>query len=139
MRPVPTRRTALVAVALAVVVLALPGDGVLVPLLVVNAALLVLVAVDVALAVDPRQLDVERDLPPVLVLRGSGEVTWRLRNPTARTVRVALADDLAPSLGASTRRWRGTVPGGAMLRTSATLHPSRRGRFEVPGVVARVD
>jgi uncharacterized protein (DUF58 family) len=138
-RPVPTRRTGLVAVGVAVVVLLLPTDGVLRPLALANAALLVLVLVDVALAVDPRRIEVERSLPPVIALRGTGELTWRLRNPTDRTVHVAMADELAPSLRASTRRLRGTLPGGAILRTTAVLRPSRRGRFEIGGVVARVD
>ncbi|MFL6206548.1 MAG: DUF58 domain-containing protein [Acidimicrobiales bacterium] len=139
MRPVPTRRTGLLAVAVAVLVLVLPVDGVLRPLLIADSVLLALVLVDVALAVDPRRLHVERDLPPVIALRAEGEAAWRVRNPTDRTVHLAMADELAPSLGASTRRLRGTVPGGATLRTTATLRPSRRGRFEIGGVAARVD
>ena len=116
MRPVPTRRTALLALALAVVVL-----------------------VDVLLAVDPRRLEISRDLPPVIALGGRGELTWRVRNPSDRTVRLALADDLAPSLRATTRRLRASLPSGAVLRTTAELRPSRRGRFEVPAVVVRIE
>jgi uncharacterized protein (DUF58 family) len=138
MRPVPTRRTALVAAALAVVVLALPVDGLLHVLLAVNLALLAVVLVDVALAVDPERLEVARTLPPVLVLRTKGDLTWSVRNPTDRTVRVALADELAPSLRATSRRLRGTVPAGATLRSTVTLHPSRRGRFAIRGLVLRV-
>ena len=139
MRPVPTRRTGLVAVALAVGVLLLPGDGVLRPLLLVNAALVLVVLLDVVLAVDPRDLEIERDLPPVIALRGTGELTWRIRNPTTRRLHVAMADELAPSLRATTRRLRATMPGGSTIRTGATLRPSRRGRFQIGGVVARVD
>jgi uncharacterized protein (DUF58 family) len=139
LRPVPTRRTALLAVIVAVVVLLLPNDGVWTTLLLANLALLAVALLDVALAVDPRKLLIERDLPPVIALRSHGELTWRVRNPTDRTLRVALADELAPSLRASTRRLRGTVPGGATLRTSASLHPSRRGRFDIPGLVVRVE
>ena len=119
MIPVPTRRTGVLALLVAVVVLLLPIDGLWPVLLVANLALLTVAFVDVALAVDPRRLQIERDLPPVIALRGAGEVTWRVRNPTDRTLHVALADELAPSLRASTRRLRGTVPGGATLRTSA--------------------
>jgi len=137
--PVPTRRTGLVALGVAVVVLLLPLDGTWAVLLVANLVLVAVVLVDVALAVDPGRLPIERELPPVIVLRGVGEVTWRVRNPTDRTLRVAVADELAPSLGASTRRLRGTLPGGATLRTSATLRPSRRGRFEIGGTVVRVE
>ena len=139
MIPVPTRRTGVLALVVAIVVLLLPIDGLWPVLLVANLALLAVALVDVALAVDPRRLQIERDLPPVIPLRGAGEVTWRVRNPTDRTLRVALADELAPSLRASTRRLRGTVPGGATLRTSATLHPSRRGGFEIGGLVVRVE
>src|SRR5688500_18912965 len=108
-------------------------------LLVANLGLAVLVLLDVILAVDPRRLEVERDLPPVIALRGDGELTWRVRNPTDRTVRMALADDLAPSLQATRRRLRGTLPGGAVLRSTVALRPSRRGRFEIGGLVVRVE
>ncbi len=75
----------------------------------------------------------------MLALRGEGELTWTVRNPTDRTLRLALADDLAPSLRATTRRVRGTVPGGATLRSSTALRPSRRGRFEIRHLVVRVE
>jgi uncharacterized protein (DUF58 family) len=42
-------------------------------------------------------------------------------------------------LRASTRRLRGTIPAGATLRTSASLRPARRGRFELSGLVVRVE
>jgi uncharacterized protein (DUF58 family) len=139
MRPVPTRRLAVVAAVAALLVLALPGDRLLLPLLVLNGVLLALALGDVAAAVDPGQLQVERDLPPVLVLRSAGEVRWTLRNPTDRRLRVSLADELAPSLSASTRRLRGTLPARARLVGSATLAPTRRGRFDVTDVVVRVE
>jgi len=139
MRPVPTRRTALLAAALALVVLVIPSDGLLVVLGITNLVLLVVVLVDVALAADPSHLEIHRSLPPVLALRGTGELEWAVRNPTDRSLRVALADDLAPSLRAGTRRLRGTVPAGATLRTATALHPSRRGRFEIRHVVVRVE
>lgn len=139
MRIVPTARLSAVAALAALVVLVLGGDGVLAPLLIVNALLLLVALADALLAVDPGVLEVERDLPPVLVLRGTGEVQWRIRNPTERRVRVALADELAPSLDASTRRLHGVVPGGAILVGSAELRPTRRGRFHVEDIVVRVD
>ena len=139
MRPVPTRRTALAAAVLALVVLALPGDGLLVVLLVTNLALLGVVLGDVALAVDPARLEVARTLPPVLALRNRGELTWTVRNPTDRSLRVALADELAASLRAGTRRVHGRIPAGATLRSTTTLRPSRRGRFEVRRLVMRVE
>jgi uncharacterized protein (DUF58 family) len=121
------------------VVLLLPVDGVLVVLVAAVALLVVLVLVDVGLAVDPSRLEIDRELPPVIVLRSTGELTWRVRNPTDRTIRVALADELAPSLGAGTRRLRGRLPGRATLRTTTELRPSRRGRFEIKCMVVRVE
>lgn len=139
MRPVPTRRTAAAAAGLSLVVLLIPRDGLLVVLGVTNLALLVVVLVDVALAADPARLTIRRSLPPVLVLRGTGELVWSVRNPTDRPLRVALADDLEPSLRATTRRLRGTIPPGATLRGTTALQPSRRGRFELRHAVVRVE
>jgi uncharacterized protein (DUF58 family) len=139
MRPVPTRRLAVVAAVASLVVLGLPGGALLVPLAVVNGLLLVAALVDALVATDPSQLEVDRDLPAVLVLHGSGEVRWTIRNPTDRRLRVALADELAPSLGATTRRLHGTLPPGARLTGTALLTPARRGRFDVTDVVTRVE
>jgi uncharacterized protein (DUF58 family) len=139
MRLVPTRRLAAVAAVAALLVLALPARGLLGPLLVVNGALLALALADALLALDPGHLHVERELPPVLVLRSAGEVRWTLHNPSERRLRVSLADELAPSLGASTRRLRGTLPPRARLVGSASLEPTRRGRFDVTDVVVRID
>jgi uncharacterized protein (DUF58 family) len=136
--PVPTRRTALVAAALAVVVLLLPVDGLLGVLLAVNGLLLVVALVDALLAVDPARLVIAREVPPVVVLGGTGELGWSVRNPTDRSVRVSLADELAPSLHAGTRRLRGTIPPRAILRTTTTLAPARRGRFALRHLSARV-
>ena len=139
MIPVPTRRAAVAAVALAVVLLAVPGGGVVLPLLTANAALVLVVLVDAALAPDPRRLGVARDLPPVLVLGHQGDLTWTIGNPAPRPLHVALADDLAPSLRAGTRRARAVVPGRASATVTTALVPSRRGRFTPRHVVVRVD
>jgi uncharacterized protein (DUF58 family) len=139
MRLLPTRRLAAVAVVASLVVLALPVDGVLGPILWLDGLLLVVAAVDALVSVDPAHLEVTRELPPVLVLRTSGEVRWTVRNPTRRRVRVALADQLAPSLRASTRRFSGAVPPGARLVGTASLAPARRGRFDITDLVVRVD
>lgn len=139
MRLVPTRRLAALAALASLVVLVLPGDSLLTPLLAVDGLLLAVAVVDGMAAVDPRRLQIERDLPPVLVLRSEGTLRWTVRNPTDRRLRISLADELAPSLAASTRRLRGTVPAGARLVGTATLRPSRRGRFDLREVVVRVD
>ena len=63
MIPVPTRRTALAAALLSLVVLVIQVDGLLTVLVAVNGVLLVVVLVDVALAVDPTRLEVTRTAP----------------------------------------------------------------------------
>ena len=138
MIPVPTRRLSIAAAALAVVVLALPGRALL-PVLWVDLSLLVIALVDALRAVDPRRLEISRDLPPVLTLGGTGEVAWSIRNPGDGSVRIAMADELAPSLRATTRRLRGVIPPGATLRGTTTVRPQRRGRFDVRSLVVRVD
>ena len=136
--PVPTGRLVIVAAVAAVAVLLLPpsAGG---ALLIANAFLLAAVVVDWALAPDPSAIGVDRDLPAVLPLGGHGELTWHVRNPTGRTVRVLLADQLAPSLGAGNRRARATVPPGESVAASTTLAPTRRGRFTPTELTVRVE
>ena len=76
-----------------------------------------------------------RTCPPVLVAaRRRGELTWTVRNPTDRT-RAGRAGRRAGPVAA--RR----PPGGSAARSRPaprcaarpTLHPSRRGRFEIRG------
>lgn len=138
MIPVPTRRLAVVAAALSLLVLALPGSG-LRSVLWVDLALLAVALVDAFLAPDPARLEVDRELPPVIALGGSGTVTWVLRNPTGRRVRVAWADDLAPSLRAGARRGSATLPAGARVVSSTDVAPSRRGRFALRHLVVRTE
>jgi uncharacterized protein (DUF58 family) len=134
----PTRRLALVAALASAVVLVLPGGGFW-WLLVVNGALLALAALDVWFAPAPARLPVARDVPPAVTLGTEGEIRWTLDNPTRRTLRVALADELAPSLRADTRRVAARVAGGATLRATTTIRPARRGRFTPTELVVRVD
>jgi uncharacterized protein (DUF58 family) len=49
-----------------------------------------------------------------------------------------VADQLAPSLRAGTRRVRLTVPARARITAETTIQPSRRGRFETRELVVRV-
>jgi uncharacterized protein (DUF58 family) len=136
--PVPTKRLAAVALVLAGVRLLLPDEPVVPGLLVLDGLLLLVVFVDWLLAPAPGRIAVERTMPVVLVIDQPGEVAWRIENPTARRVRIGLADELAPSLHASVRRATVTVPGdgSAIVRTS--IRPSRRGRFVPSEVVVRV-
>jgi uncharacterized protein (DUF58 family) len=136
--PVPTRRLAVVAAALSVVALALPGGG-LWQVLWVDLALLAVALVDASLAPDPSRLEVERSMPPVLTVGGAATVTWTLRNTTGRGTRVAWADELAPSLQAEARRGSGGLPAGARLVASTAIRPQRRGRFAPTALVVRTE
>ncbi len=76
----------------------------------------------------------------MIALRGAGELTWRVRNPTDRTLRVALADELAPSLPrVDAAAPRHACRAARRCARTASLRPSRRGRFEIDGLVVRVE
>lgn len=136
--PVPTRRLALLAAALSLAALVVPLRLPL-GLLVVDGLLLLVAAVDWALAAAPTSVRVERDLPAVLPLGGEGSVTWRVVNPGKRRATVGLADELAPSLGAGTRRARVSVAAGGSATAGTTIRPTRRGRFVPKDVTLRVE
>jgi uncharacterized protein (DUF58 family) len=95
----------------------------------VDLGLLVVAVVDWAAAAPPASVGVRRQLPPSLALGESGDVVWEVRNSTARAIRVGLADELAPSLGAGSRRASVLVePAGRVVATT-TVVPARRGDF----------
>ena len=133
--PVPTIRTAAAFVG-AAAVSGLGPDmvGVWPPLIVV----VLLMVLDAALAPAPWTVGFERQLPAVLPLDGTGEVVWRVQNPSNRALRVAFADGLAPSLGATDRRVRTTLPPRGRARARAGLAPRRRGTFRPSAVTIRV-
>ncbi|HEX9258476.1 MAG TPA: DUF58 domain-containing protein, partial [Acidimicrobiales bacterium] len=135
--PVPAPRLVVLAVVASAVLLVLPGERWL-RLLVVDGLIGLLVLVDWFLCARPRSFAVGRDLPTAVALGGTCRVTWTVRNPHARAARVAVADDLAPSLGASSRRFVTVVPAQSSVSASATLHPGRRGRFVLRNLVVRV-
>lgn len=134
----PTRRLAVVAAAASLVVLLLPLHPP-VGLVVVNAALGVLAAVDLALAPDPSVVVVERSLPAAVTMGAPpAEVRWRVHNPSPRRVVADVADELSPALRMGARRFRLTVPPGSTATARTTIAPARRGRFEPREVVVRV-
>lgn len=133
--PVPTLRTAAAFVGAAVIAGFGPeAIGVWPPLALVVLAMLV----DGARAPAPWTVGFSRHLPTVLPLDGAGEIVWRLHNPTSRRLTVAFADELAPSLGADTRRVQTTLPPRGRARASAGLSPRRRGTFRPAAVTVRV-
>jgi uncharacterized protein (DUF58 family) len=135
----PTRRLAVVAALASLGVLVAPGDEVWPLLLLVDAGLVLVALGDAAAAPAPATFPVTRDLPPVVMLGATGEVAWTVHNPRRRSRRVALADGLAPSLRADTRRAAARVPAGGSLRARTPIRPARRGRFALPDITLRVD
>jgi uncharacterized protein (DUF58 family) len=136
--PVPTARLALVAALAAVAVALVPGS-LLVRLAVVDGVLLALAAADWVAAPRRGDLEITRTLPRVATLGSTAEVAWRVANHTGRAISVAVADELAPSLGAGDRRFSGRVPPGGVLTASTTMTPRRRGRFEPRQLVWRAE
>ena len=145
--PVLTWRLA-AAAAGSLVVLLLPVRPPL-GLWVVNGALLVAAVADWLLGVRPGDLEVERELPGIVPLGSEAQVTWRIahrperhRDPPPwlrRGLRVRVADELAPSLQATTRRVRVVVPFGGRVVVATRIRPGRRGRFTPAEVVVSVE
>ncbi|HEV2871650.1 MAG TPA: DUF58 domain-containing protein [Actinomycetota bacterium] len=129
---------------------------------VVNGVLLVAAVVDWWLAVPPSEVEVERELPGIVPLGAQSRVVWRISHrggrargararagsgpgdprpwdPLGRGIRVRVADELAPSLGAGTRRVRVVVPPRGRVTAATVVRPSRRGRFAPTEIVVRVE
>jgi uncharacterized protein (DUF58 family) len=137
-RLVPTRRLAIVAALLSVLLWVVPGGGVLVELVVANLVLVGVAVLDALAAPSPSTVPVERRLPAAVTLGTAAEISWTVRNPRRRALRVAIADELAPSFRADTRRTWARLPAGGALEASTTIRPARRGRFAITDLVMRV-
>jgi uncharacterized protein (DUF58 family) len=159
--PVLTWRLVVAAAVGSLVVLLLPVRPPL-GLWVVNGVLLVAAVVDWWLAVPPSEVEVERELPGIVPLGAQARVVWRISHrggrargararagsgpgdprpwdPLGRGIRVRVADELAPSLGAGTRRVRVVVPPRGRVTAATVVRPSRRGRFTPTEIVVRVE
>jgi uncharacterized protein (DUF58 family) len=93
----------------------------------VNAVLVLLVAVDLALAGAVRRLHFERSGATGVRLGQPAEVTLLIANPGPRRVRGVLRDAWPPSAGAVPSRHRIDIPGGERRRITTVLRPTRRG------------
>jgi uncharacterized protein (DUF58 family) len=141
----PTRRLAILAALVAVAMLAFPLTGaaddlpIVWSVVAVTAVLVAIGLLDGLIGTNPRQLVLERRHPPVIEVGHEGPITWVVRSDARRRLRVRVADELAPSLQPSARRFDLVVPGGDAVRTSARLEPSRRGRFELDVLTVRIE
>jgi uncharacterized protein (DUF58 family) len=133
---VPTVRLAIVAGVASIAMIGLASWPAFV---VVNAVILLVAVVDVALAPDPDRVLIERSFPEVIALDAVGELVWTVSNPTGRALTVAFSDELAPSLRARTRRARLRLGAGRMSDVRTRFRPARRGRFVIERVAVRVD
>lgn len=136
--PVPTGRLALVAALASLAVASFPGDSTN-GLLLVNGVLVVVALLDWWTATRPSAIAIERSLPGIVALGHSAEVSWTVTNPGDGRLRLAVADELAPSLRAASRRVALTVPGRARAIATTTIRPARRGRFDVRELAVRVE
>lgn len=136
--PLPTRRLALVAAVASVVAWAVPGDGWR-SFVAVNLGLLAVAAVDAFLSPSPRRIEIGRRLPGGATLGAEVDLGWTVHNPSRLASRIHFADELPPSLRATTRRVNARVPGRGTLRATARLRPARRGRFTPTRVVVRAE
>ncbi len=161
--PVPTWRLAAAAAFGSVVVLLLPLPPPI-GLVVVDGGLLAGAIADWLLATRPADLEVRRELPGVVPLGNEARIVWTVARPRGRRpgpgpaepgvgaaapagwrvgrtrpARVWLADELAPSLAATTRRARLVVPARGRVSAATTIRPRRRGRFTPTELTVRVE
>ena len=134
--PAGTRRLAFCFLALVALRLALPDDLPF-PWWLPNLVLAAVALADLTLASSPGSLEVGRDLPGQVALGATSRAALVIRNPTGRRVDLAVADELAPSLRADTRRWRTRVPARSEARVDTRIRPGRRGRFVPTRVTLR--
>ncbi|MBY5164196.1 DUF58 domain-containing protein [Salsipaludibacter albus] len=120
----------LVAIVAGAVVIGAPAG----PLLLGVA---VLVVVDALLVGAPWTLPVARHLPDVLTLGESATAAWTVRGVRPWPQRVALSDDLPPSLG-TPRRVDVTVRRGRTTTAEVAMRPTRRGRHRPDELVVRL-
>ncbi len=149
-RPVPTARLALLVALGAALLVALPDLGRtdlgVVTLdnrfLWVNLAVLAIAVLDTLAAPSPRRLSVTRRHPVAVTLDQPSSISWHVETPTrlrpvGSSRRVLVADELAPSLGASTRRVSLDLVAQGTSETEVPITPTRRGRFEPRELVVR--
>jgi uncharacterized protein (DUF58 family) len=125
----PTRRGLVLLAALA----PLATLGYLTPLaldllLGLDALLLIAIAVDARLALDPRRLTVDRDAPGSFSVGRVVEFAYNWRNPSARDGRLVLREMRPLILGGVQPPRRLSVAGRKARRESLEVRPVERGR-----------
>ncbi len=96
-----------------------------------------LAVVDVALAADPRRVEISRVLPDRALLNEPVPGELRVRNVGTRLLRARVRDAWQPTAGAPSERRRLTVPPGERRSAPLPLLPRRRGELRSAFVVVR--
>ncbi len=104
----------------------------------VTGGILLVAAIDATVSTSPGRLVVQRRHPPVVVAGRTADLEWSVSSEFRRSVTVDVADQLAPSLRAGSRRFRVKVPPGGTAVVSTRIRPLRRGRFELDRVSVRI-
>jgi uncharacterized protein (DUF58 family) len=129
-----TGRTGLLALLGAVVMVIAPSWW---TLLAVNALLVALIAVDLALAGNIRRLGLHRSGDTNVRLGEEAAVSLIVENGGTRRVRARVRDAWPPSAGAAPREVALSVPPGERRRVDMRLLPTRRGDRRAVSVTIR--
>ncbi|MGZ4744102.1 MAG: DUF58 domain-containing protein, partial [Oryzihumus sp.] len=101
------------------------------------AVVVLAVGLDLALAVGPGRLVLERRPSGQVRLGEVGESTLLLTNPTRRRLRAEVRDAWQPSAGAAGERHTVSVRAGERARVTTRLTPTRRGDRRADRVTVR--
>ncbi|WP_115787883.1 DUF58 domain-containing protein [Arthrobacter silvisoli] len=129
-----TGRLVLLAAVALVPMLLFPGWG---TAWLLFSGLFMLAVLDAMLAISPRRLVLERQLPANVTLHSGAESQLLLTNNSDRTLRAIVRDAWQPSAGAVDPVQRITVPAGERRRMTVRLVPTRRGDLSAPHVTVR--
>ena len=130
-----TGRAGLVALLLTVVVLVAPAPAG--ALLIVDGALLLLIALDLLIAASPRRLEVRRELPAAGRSGEPLDATLVVDNLGSRPLRGRIRDAWPPSAGLEGPTARVTIPPGERRRFGQRFVPTRRGDRTPAAVTVR--
>lgn len=128
---IPSRRLVLAAALPLALSLAALFDGTLLwPMLAVDAAIVVVAAVDALLGA-PRLLQARRQVSRVLSVGRDNAVTVEIASRARRRLRVRLVDDLPPELPGAGLPAEVTVPPRGRAELTYHVRPSRRGSLRL--------
>jgi uncharacterized protein (DUF58 family) len=98
---------------------------------------LVVIAADVALAADPRRVEITRDVPRRVRRGEPARASVTVRNTGTRLLRGRVRDAWQPTAGADPSRPRVLIPPGEARTVGVALLPRRRGELSSEFVVVR--